>query len=151
LLSPWILPSLQAGTLCLPLSPHRPLQWIAATDIGTFAARILEQPEAFIGRHLDLAGDELAPAEAARVLTDRVGRDVAYQQTRLTDDDSSDAARMWRYLESVGYSADIEGLRRDYPETGWHLLVEWLRTLDPSVFNRPGPFAAEALQTGEVS
>ena len=38
----------------------------------------------------------------------------------------------------VGYSADIETLRRDYPETGWHTFQEWAEAQDWSILNPEG-------------
>jgi hypothetical protein len=34
-------------------------------------------------------------------------------------------APMFRYFATVGLEVDVAGLRRDYPEIGWHSLAEW--------------------------
>jgi hypothetical protein len=39
------------------------LQFIACSDIGGVAALVLQNPERYIGKGVDLAGDELSPAE----------------------------------------------------------------------------------------
>ncbi|MBA2712859.1 MAG: NmrA/HSCARG family protein, partial [Rubrobacteraceae bacterium] len=47
------------GTLPQPLDPDRPFQMVAVEDIGVFAAMAFGDPETWIGREVDLAGDEL--------------------------------------------------------------------------------------------
>ena len=41
-----------------------------------------------------------------------------------------EAAVMHEWFDRVGYQADIEALRRDYPEVGWQTFEEWARTRD---------------------
>lgn len=48
---------------------------------------------------------------------------------------SADAAKMFEWFDEVGYSADIEALRRDYPEVGWHSFEQWVRAQDWSVLD----------------
>ena len=45
---------------------------------------------------------------------------------------------MYEWFNTVGYSADIETLRRDYPETGWHTFEEWAQAQDWSILNTEG-------------
>jgi hypothetical protein len=35
---------------------------------------------------------------------------------------------MYEWFDRVGYTADVAGLRRDYPEVGWSTLEDWART-----------------------
>jgi hypothetical protein len=32
---------------------------------------------------------------------------------------------MFRYFATVGLEVDVAGVRRDYPEIGWHGLADW--------------------------
>ncbi|MEU2912932.1 hypothetical protein ACFYM3_30760 [Streptomyces massasporeus] len=32
---------------------------------------------------------------------------------------------MFEYFTASGLDVDVEGLRRDYPEVGWHGFAEW--------------------------
>jgi hypothetical protein len=32
---------------------------------------------------------------------------------------------MLEWLERAGYTADVEGLRREYPFLGWHRFRDW--------------------------
>jgi hypothetical protein len=43
---------------------------------------------------------------------------------------SEDVALIWAWADEVGHSIDIEGLRRDYPEVGWHTFAEGAASQD---------------------
>ncbi|KAJ6471639.1 NAD(P)-binding protein [Mycena vitilis] len=45
------------------LKPSKRLQFIACSDIGGVAALVLENPERYIGKDVDLAGDALTPSD----------------------------------------------------------------------------------------
>ncbi len=49
---------------------------------------------------------------------------------------SEDTALMFEWFDRAGYSADIAGLRRDFPEVGWHSFADWARGFDWSVIDR---------------
>lgn len=42
---------------------------------------------------------------------------------------------MFEWFEDVGFSVDIEGLRRDFPQVGWHDYTGWAREQDPAAFS----------------
>lgn len=58
-------------------TPH---QWIAVDDIGRFIALAFLQPEVWIGRATEIAGDELTWAQAAVALSMALGIAVEYEQ-----------------------------------------------------------------------
>ncbi len=41
-----------------------------------------------------------------------------------------DVALMYQWFNRVGYSADIVGLRRDYPDVGWMSFEDWAKLQD---------------------
>lgn len=55
-----------------------PLAAMAVEDVGKVVAPMFEQPEAFIGKVVKLAGDEIPPGEYAAVMSDVLGADVRY-------------------------------------------------------------------------
>ena len=119
--------------MALPAS--RSLQQIAVADIGAFVAAVMERGDTVFGRRFDIAGDELAGAEAAAILSKVTGREVHYEG--FTSDvlraQSEDLARMFEWFDRTGYAADIKSLRRDFPEVTWHSFEEWARKQDWSV------------------
>ena len=140
LLTPWTLPGLIQGTLAIPLPPDRTLQQISVQDISSFVALVLENPDRFQGKRIDIASDEITGKRAAEIVSNASGRQIDYVQQPIAEvyKMSADAAKMAEWFDEVGYSADIEALRKDYPETGWHTFEEWAQALDWSVLNAEG-------------
>src|ERR1700751_60099 len=113
LLAPY---SLQGPTLAWALGPDTKLQMIAVEDIGWFGARAFTDAAALNRREIDLAGDVRTMPEAAEILTEALGRPIAFAQTPIEQvrQYSKDTALMRQWFERVGYSADIAGLEREF-------------------------------------
>src|SRR5258707_15362063 len=75
--------SLQGSTLAWALGPATKLQMIAVDDIGWFGARAFTDAAALNRREIDLAGDVRTMPEAAEILTEALGRPIAYAQTPI--------------------------------------------------------------------
>jgi len=113
--SPWMLPAIRQGRLVNPVRPNVALQMIAVRDIGEFVAAAFARPKEFLGQAVELAGDELTMPEALRILSERIGRKVAYEV--LPDDQlekavGHDMAIMYRWFNSTGYHVDIPALAK---------------------------------------
>src|SRR5260370_193522 len=65
---------------------------------------------------IGLGGDVRTMPEAAEVLTEALGRPIAFAQTPIeqVQQYSKDMALMLQWFERVGYSADIAGLEREF-------------------------------------
>jgi uncharacterized protein YbjT (DUF2867 family) len=113
LLAPY---SLQGSTLAVALGPGTKVQMIAVDDIGWFGARAFTDPDALNRREIDLVGDVRTMPEAAAILTEALGRPIAFAQTPIEQvrQYSGDTALMLEWFECVGYSADIAGLEREF-------------------------------------
>ena len=120
--------SLQGSTLVWALGPDTKLQMIAVEDIGWFGARAFTEAAAWNGREIDLAGDARTMKEAAEILSEALGRPIAFSQTPIEQvrQYSKEMALMLEWFERVGYSVDIAGLER---ESGRALtkLPDWAR------------------------
>src|SRR5918998_2670671 len=133
LLAPWTLPELEEGRFPMALPASRPLQQIPLSDIVAFTALVLENREEFVDRRVDIASDELAGEEVAEVLTRVTGHEISYVELPLEQVRQAmgeDGARMFEWFDRVGYSADIEGLRGEHPEVGWHTFEDWAKEQD---------------------
>ena len=75
--------SLQGSTLAWALGPATKLQMIAVDDIGWFGARAFTDAAALNRREIDLAGDVRTMPEAAEILTEALGRPIAFAQTPI--------------------------------------------------------------------
>src|SRR5689334_18077577 len=108
--------SLQGSTLAWALGPDTKLQMIAVADIGWFGARAFTDAASLNRREIDLAGDVRTMAEAAEILTEALGRPIAFAQTPIEEvrQYSKEMALMLEWFDRVGYSADIAGLEREF-------------------------------------
>jgi uncharacterized protein YbjT (DUF2867 family) len=130
--SPYQLPSIRQGKIAAATSPDRRVQMVAVDNIGAFVTLLLENPSRFAGVRVDIASDDVSGTEAARVLSELTGRTIAFQPIPLEAlrAQNPEYAKMYEFFERVGYRADIEGLRRDYPEVRWLRFREWAATQD---------------------
>ncbi|MEU0899210.1 NmrA/HSCARG family protein [Streptomyces massasporeus] len=130
--SGWTLGGLRDGTFAWPMPTDRPLTLIPADDIGAFAALTLQRRDEFTGRRIDIASDDRTPGQIAKALAAATGRPVTHQEVPLAyvRTRSADLAAMFEYFTTSGLDVDVAGLRRDYPEVGWHSLAEWADAQD---------------------
>jgi uncharacterized protein YbjT (DUF2867 family) len=108
-----------AGTLALPLDPDTNVQQIAVDDVGAYAALAFDDRDEWLGREVDIAGDESTISQVAETFTRVVGRPVEYSQ--MSWDDYREMAGeeyhdMFRWFQDVGYDVDLAARRRERPE-----------------------------------
>jgi uncharacterized protein YbjT (DUF2867 family) len=121
--SPQYVPGLPAGRLTTALRPEVPMQLIAADDIGVFAASAFEQPDAYVGAAIELAGDALTAPQIAAAAGRATGRALTYEQLPY-DALPPMLARAFRWYNDEGYRADIPALRARHP--GLMTFQDWL-------------------------
>jgi uncharacterized protein YbjT (DUF2867 family) len=106
------------GTLAQPLDPNKPFQTVAVEDIGVFAAMAFEDPEEWIGREVDLAGDEMTMPEYAEMFSRVIGREVNFYQVPwdlFEQAAGEEPYRIYTWFNDYGYEADIDALREEHP------------------------------------
>ena len=118
------------GKLLDPIRGDKPYQTIAADDIGAFVALAFDRQKELIGEAVEIAGSELTNIEAAAVFGRVLGKKVKFRRlpmliVRLAL--GREFYQMFRWFNQAGFKADIEGLRRRYPEIHLRSLEEWLR------------------------
>jgi uncharacterized protein YbjT (DUF2867 family) len=103
-----------------------PVQLIAVDDIGAVAALAFERPEEFLGRAIELAGDELTMDQAEeihrRVTSERPrSRSLPFWLMGLRN---HEAAVNFRWIGAHGWKMDLKALREQFP---WlHTFEDWL-------------------------
>lgn len=138
--SGWSLDGLRSGTYGWPLPTDQPLTWIPSADIGAFAALVISRRADFLGARIDIASDELTAGEQAAIFTDVTGKPIVHEETPLdvVRRYSTDLAAMFHYFRTSGLDVDVAGLRRDFPEVGWHTFADWAAAQDwPALFSAP--------------
>ena len=124
----WSRPAILNGTLAsIGLRPDKAHQVIAVDDIGALAALAFARPEEFIGRGIEIAGDQLTEPQIAETFSRVIGRPVQLGQMTFGPNRQPDpeAIRMFQWFNDVGYQADIPALRKLYPPL--KTLETWLR------------------------
>jgi len=120
-------PIKEQNKLILPLHPETRLQLIATADIGSFAALAFEQPTSFIGKALEIAGDELSMTELAETFSRVMKRTIEFVELPMEQMIQGDPenALMMEWFNTQGYQAVIPALRALYPSL--LNLETWLR------------------------
>jgi uncharacterized protein YbjT (DUF2867 family) len=108
--SPWLRPSIEKGVLSTPLRSDRPLQMVSVDDIGRIVAEAFTKPMKFVGREMDIAGDQLTMREITEEISRVMSHPVRYEhvpESRAEKAVGSDWVPMFRWLNEHGYDADI--------------------------------------------
>ncbi|MET9361213.1 NmrA/HSCARG family protein [Streptomyces sp. NPDC006632] len=120
-------PQWQDGELVLTLAvdPRTRLQMIAPQDIGAIAAEAFDTPDEYLGRTVEIAGDELTGPQMAGVFARVAGRPVRFAPTPIERirAHSEEMAAMFDWFDTVGFRADVEALRARYPRMT--TLADW--------------------------
>lgn len=120
---------LDKGVIAFPMRPETRLKMIAVDDIGAIAAMAFAHPGHWLGRALDLAGDELSLADVAEAFTRILGHPVEYSQVpwdQFEQQFGREVTIMYRWLQDVGVHADISAVRHEHPEV--MPFERWLRS-----------------------
>lgn len=120
-----------SGTYFDPRDSGQSHQWIAVSDIGYFVGEAFDNPEEWLGRTLEIAGDQLTIAEFVDSLSNAAGVDVHYQQLNWSAYEAragEEMTVMLRWFDEIGYEVDVEELRSKHP----NLLTfeQYLQNLD---------------------
>jgi uncharacterized protein YbjT (DUF2867 family) len=104
-------------TLAVAMKPDRPLQMVAVSDIGAVAAIAFERPDAYIGKAIGVAGDELSMPQVAEAMTRFLGRPVEFIEIPLEAlrAGNKEMGDMFAWFNDHGYQVDIPALRQTYP------------------------------------
>jgi uncharacterized protein YbjT (DUF2867 family) len=97
----------------------KPLQLVATSDIGFFAAEGFLNPEKYAGRGLSLAGDELTYDQFAKAFQRKTGRSIPTTFGFIASAimaSMKDFGYMFKWFYDEGYKADIPELKKLNPD-----------------------------------
>ncbi|WP_220039875.1 NmrA/HSCARG family protein [Nonomuraea aridisoli] len=108
---------LHDGTVAAAFAADVPQQIMAVDDVGAFTALAFAQPGDWIGRAVDLAGDELTPVRIAAAISEAVGRPLPYVQIpiEVIAQAGEEYAFAYTWLNERGYRADVSFARALHP------------------------------------
>lgn len=126
LFNPWNIPALKSGVLLSPIPVDQTLQQAAVADLLSLAVLAIERPEDFTGRRIAVASAELTADEAADAISELIPRRI---QARPAPADAvpPGVRTLFGWLESTGHHVDIDALRDEFSEIGWHDYRTWAR------------------------
>ncbi|GGK99962.1 NmrA family transcriptional regulator [Planomonospora parontospora subsp. parontospora] len=118
---------LHDGAVATAFAADTPQQIMAVDDVGAFAALAFAQPGEWIGRAVDLAGDELTPRQIAAAISEAVCRPLPYVQIpiEVIAQIGEEFAYAYTWLNERGYRADVAFTRALHP--GLMDLRTWLQ------------------------
>ena len=107
--SPRYLPSIEKGVLSTPLHPERILRMVSVADIGRIVAHAFTNPSRYLGRELDVAGDEMDMDRVVRELSHVRYRRIRYDhipEVYAEEAVGHDMALMFQWLNEHGWDVD---------------------------------------------
>jgi uncharacterized protein YbjT (DUF2867 family) len=110
----------------IAMKPDSKLQMIAVDDIGAITAVVFGNPDEYIGREIEIAGDELTMPQVAEVFSKVTGKETVFNEMPMEDlrNYNEEFANMFQWFIDKGYKADIQAVKKIYP--GLHNLESWL-------------------------
>jgi uncharacterized protein YbjT (DUF2867 family) len=122
----WQKPAISNGAYSgMGLGPDKTVQTVAVDDIGAFAALAFSRQQEFLGRTIELSGDELTETQTAATLAKVIGREVRLTPRQGGGPPNDEMKAMREFFNGKAYDADIPALRKAYP--GLHTFEGWLR------------------------
>lgn len=98
---------------------EKPLQLVATSDIGYFAAQAFVKPDEWKGTKLSLAGDELTYAQFKSIFEEKTGQILPTTFRFISAAIHmmvKDLGLMFKWFRAVGYGADIKKAREINPD-----------------------------------
>ena len=113
----WRRPYILSGTYTgMGLRPEKGLQTIAVEDIAVFVALAFADKKSYLGKTLELAGDELTENQTAEVFSKVIGRPVTLTEpSGQSWAPEEEAKAAFNFFNGEGYDADIAALRKIHP------------------------------------
>ena len=104
------------GTLQgMGLPPDKKHQTVSVEDVAAFVALVLADPKTFIGKTIEISGDELTEPEMAEIFSRVIGRPVHLVPPAGENQQSEEFRFMYNFFKGEAYTADIPALRRVHP------------------------------------
>ena len=139
--NPQVFRRLLGGTLFDPVKGGKKNQFVAVDDVGAYVADAFSSPEKYLGRSIEIAGDELANEEIANTMAEVLGIKVKYRRlpmlvVRMVMD--KDLYLMFKWFNEKGFTANIEAVKKNYPDVKVTSLREWLLNENWHRWNKKG-------------
>ncbi|MGI9309186.1 MAG: NmrA/HSCARG family protein [Gammaproteobacteria bacterium] len=109
-------------------APDRMLHFIAIPDIGLLVAEAIDHPDEWADVAINVASDRMTVEAMVQIFSTVMGQEISYKRMPLDEylqQFPKPLRPLFRWYDEVGYEADVEGLRKKYPQLT--TLEEYLR------------------------
>ena len=126
---PQVFKGILGGKLFDPIKPGKKHQMIATDDIGKFVAEAFLNPDLYINRTIEIAGDALTNEQVAETMSDVLGKQIKFKRlpmaiVRLAMD--RELYRMFKLFNEKGFEADMDKTKKQFPLVSLTPLKEFL-------------------------
>ncbi len=114
----WERAAILNGTFnAIGLRPEKERQLITVEDIAVFVALAFANPEQYLGKTIELAGDALTESQLADTFAKVIGRPVKLTLPQAGEawGDPEEMKAMFNFFNGEAYDADIPALRKLHP------------------------------------
>jgi uncharacterized protein YbjT (DUF2867 family) len=110
--------SILEGVLSLAIKPEIVHQMLSPEDFAHFVALAFDKPREYIGKELDIVGDEMTLPEAAKVFSRVIGKPVEYRELPVEQilRQNEDMGKMFKWFNETDYRVDLDSLKKIRPE-----------------------------------
>jgi uncharacterized protein YbjT (DUF2867 family) len=129
------------GKLFDAIKPGKRHQIIALDNIGAYVADAFANPEKYMNKTIEIAGEEMTNAQIAETMSEVFGHPVKYKNlpmfaARLVLD--KEVYLMYKWFNKAGFNVDIESNRTNFPSVKLTTLKEWLVAENWQRWNKKG-------------
>jgi uncharacterized protein YbjT (DUF2867 family) len=125
-----MLTHLRNGVLPMALDAEMSMQLLAVDDIGRLVSLAFDRPDAFMGKAIELAGDELTGPQMAAILGKAIGISITYKELPVESlhEFGADLEMLFDWMNRRGFAGDIEALQEIIP--GLKTLEMWASSIN---------------------
>ncbi|MFD4525806.1 NmrA/HSCARG family protein [Streptomyces sp. NPDC058470] len=101
------------GSLDVPWRDELVMQLIAIDDIGVFAALAFAEPDAYLGKAMEITGDRLTAPQIADALSTAANRPIPHTRVplKILWEHQPEAAKVFTWANETYYDTDLVPLR----------------------------------------
>ncbi len=111
-------PGILKGTFRFSIQPDKNLHLITTKDMGRVAAYVINHPDKYIGKEIELAGDVLTPSQMAEAFSKVQESKVVHQEVPpwiFLLFLQKELYHIIQFYRNQGYQADVNSLREEFP------------------------------------
>jgi uncharacterized protein YbjT (DUF2867 family) len=138
---PQVFKGILGGKLFDSIAPGKRHHLISTDDVGAYVADAFANPGKYIGRVIDIAGDEVTNEQAASIMTEVLGIKVKFKRlplaiARIVMD--KELYLMFKWFNEKGFTANMEAAKENFPSVEPTGLKDWLISEKWQRWNKKG-------------